>query len=229
MARQPPGSDRAVVRQLAFVRGLHRRHRAGFRRGDINQLPGARFLAAGNIEVVANQKQERLLPGKRMGAEHRVAIAQRRGLLDELNAIDVRSGGGGKRTLSPGAITRPISSMPACRTSSSRMVRADLDWPSRSTSDCSGRRRWSRPAAVMTALRIFTGEKHKKQMTALQVKSNRSNGTVWWGEATDEPILACQSEVTAAARTLAPPNCTLLHVATTTHDLIISYHHIKIR
>src|SRR5436190_2062478 len=49
-----------------------------------------------------------------------------------------------KALRSPGQITSPISSMPAWSTSSSRIMRADLVWPSRSTSVCSGRLRWLR-------------------------------------------------------------------------------------
>ena len=50
-----------------------------------------------------------------------------------------------------------VASAPALTTSSMIICSADFCSPSRSTSACSGRRFWLRPAAVMTAFLIFTG------------------------------------------------------------------------
>ena len=53
--------------------------------------------------MIAHQKHERFVAGKLPRTRHRVPVAQRRGLLDELNAIGVRTGSGGKGTLVAGA------------------------------------------------------------------------------------------------------------------------------
>jgi hypothetical protein len=226
LADQPPGSDRAVMRKLAFVRCLHRRHRAGLRRGNINQLPGARFLTVGNIEVVTDQKQERLASGERMGAEHRVSIAERFRLLDELNAIDVRSGGRRKRTL----IARGNHQADFLDTGLQDFFKQDGE--RRFGLAIAVHQRLQRQAALVPAgggddsfadfhgrggwlsqITVFMGceAEHRERMAARQVKSNRSSGTVWCSV---EPAARINRRT---APTLQPE-----------HDFL-TYHHIKMR
>ena len=102
-ARQPPRAHCAVVRQLAFMGGLHRRDRAGFGGRNFQQLPGAGIFISADVKMVADQEQERLVAGKLTRTGHGVAVTQRRGLLDEMDAIGVRAGGGGKSALVAGA------------------------------------------------------------------------------------------------------------------------------
>ena len=56
--RQPPARH-AIIRQFAFVRGLHGGNGAGFRRGDLDQLPRATAILPAQIKMIADQQQER--------------------------------------------------------------------------------------------------------------------------------------------------------------------------
>ena len=54
--------------------------------GDFRQLLGAAFLGAADIEMVAHQVQERVLPDEITGAQNGMAVAERLGLRDETEA-----------------------------------------------------------------------------------------------------------------------------------------------
>ena len=76
-------ADGAVVGQLALVCRLHRRDRALLGGGDLHELRGARLGDPADAEVVADDQQERLAWMNFPGAPHRVAVSERRRLLDE--------------------------------------------------------------------------------------------------------------------------------------------------
>jgi len=87
-------ADRAIVGELAFMRGLHGGDGAVFRPGNLDELLGAAFLRGAQVEMVADEQEERVFSAKRRGAMHGVRIAQRGGLLDERQAPGMRPGGG---------------------------------------------------------------------------------------------------------------------------------------
>ena len=87
-------ANRPVVRQLALVRRLHGGHGAILRPGDLDQLlRGA--LAAADVEMVADQQQERNAARKLTRASDRVPVAEGRALFDEPEPPALPAGGGG--------------------------------------------------------------------------------------------------------------------------------------
>jgi len=101
-------ADRAVVGQLAFMRGLHGGDGAVFRPGNLHELLGAAFLRGAQVEMVANEEEERIVPAKGGGAVDGVRVAQRGGLFDERESAGVRPRGGPVGDLIAGLITTPI-------------------------------------------------------------------------------------------------------------------------
>jgi hypothetical protein len=72
---QPPADD-PVVRQLAFVRCLHRGNRTRLGGGHSEQLLGAAFRFVAQVKVIADQKEKRLAAAKFPRAEDGMPIAQ---------------------------------------------------------------------------------------------------------------------------------------------------------
>jgi Uncharacterized protein conserved in bacteria len=72
-----------------LVRGLHGGHRAVLLGRDLDELLRTAAHFSADVEVVADQQQERLLPDELRRAQHGVAIAKRLLLLDELKAFGV--------------------------------------------------------------------------------------------------------------------------------------------
>ena len=85
-------TDRAVEGQLAFMRGLHGGHAAILGGGSLDELLGATLLRSAQVKMIAYEQQERRFAGELASAKHRMAVAERRGLLDEPEALGVRSG-----------------------------------------------------------------------------------------------------------------------------------------
>ena len=77
-------TDRSVVGEFAFVGGLNRRDGTVFGAGDFDELLGAGFGSVLDVEVVADQEQERLRSREFAAAQHGVAVAARRILGDEV-------------------------------------------------------------------------------------------------------------------------------------------------
>ena len=90
-----PSADRTVEGQLALVRRLHGGDAAILRSGGFDELLGAALLRAAEVEMIADEEQERILAHELPAAMHRVTVAERRGLFDELDAFRVRAGGRG--------------------------------------------------------------------------------------------------------------------------------------
>jgi hypothetical protein len=77
---------------------VSRRHRgdsAVLGGGDADELLGAALLGVGDGEVVADEVEEGFAVGEGLGGEEGVAVAARRGLLNELKPRGVFAGGGG--------------------------------------------------------------------------------------------------------------------------------------
>ena len=98
-----PSADRTVEGQLALVRRLHGGDAAILRSGGFDELLGAPLLRAAEVEMIADEEQERILAHELPAAMHRVTVAERRGLFDELDALGVRAGGRGVGGLIAGA------------------------------------------------------------------------------------------------------------------------------
>ena len=56
--------------------GLHRRNSGVLGRGNLDQLLCTPFFSAADVQVIAHQKQERLLFGKIPGAEDCMTVAR---------------------------------------------------------------------------------------------------------------------------------------------------------
>ena len=96
-------ADRAVVRQLAFVRGLHRRDRTILRAGNAHELLRATLLSGAEVKMIAHEQQERVAPAKLRCAMHRVRVAEGLRLRDEAEPRRVRSRGRAIRGFVAGA------------------------------------------------------------------------------------------------------------------------------
>ena len=102
-AVQSPGADGAVKREFAFVRRLHGGNHARFSSGNFHELLRAGLRAARDVEMIADEQQERFSAGETVRALDRVAVAKRRGLLDKLQARGVCAGSGREGLLITGA------------------------------------------------------------------------------------------------------------------------------
>src|SRR5262249_13228504 len=85
----------AIVGKFAFVGGLNGRNRAIFSGGDLDQLLSGALFATADIEMIADQKEERFAANKLTRAVNRISISAWLGLLDELQVRALASGGGG--------------------------------------------------------------------------------------------------------------------------------------
>src|SRR5262249_60860406 len=85
---------RAIIRRFAFVRRLARKNRTFLCRGDGGYLSRATFRPAANIQVVADEQQERFSADEFARAEYRVAVAARGCLLDKMKASGFAAGSG---------------------------------------------------------------------------------------------------------------------------------------
>ena len=101
--RHQAPANRAVIGQLALVRRLHGRDGAILHPRDLDQLLRGALGAAADVKMVADQQQERLGAGKFTRATHRVAVAERRRLLDEVEPAALPAGGSGISGFVPGA------------------------------------------------------------------------------------------------------------------------------
>jgi hypothetical protein len=81
--RHKRAADGAVVLELALVGRLDGGDGAGFRLGGIEKLACAALGRLGNVEVVADLEEKRLVADELAAAEHGVAVAKRCGLFDE--------------------------------------------------------------------------------------------------------------------------------------------------
>ena len=96
-------ADGAVVREHIFAGGLDGGDGAGFGAGDFHELLGAAPFFLAEVEVIADEVEERFTRGKRPGAEEGVSVAERGGLFDELEFALPIAGGGGIAALVAGA------------------------------------------------------------------------------------------------------------------------------
>src|SRR5438093_5607742 len=85
-------ADRAVEWQLALVGGLYRRHRAVFCRRNLDQLVSATLWRPTEVEMIADEEEERRFADEPAGAPNRMSVTQRRGLFDKLQPRCVASG-----------------------------------------------------------------------------------------------------------------------------------------
>ncbi len=83
---EPSAADRSVERELAFVGGLHRGHRAFFFQGGGQQLCSAGCFGPAEIKVVPDHQQERIIASEIRGTMDSVSIAKGFRLSDEPHA-----------------------------------------------------------------------------------------------------------------------------------------------
>src|SRR5262245_61642080 len=82
-ARHKVAPDRSIVRQLALMGRLHRRHRTIFGPGNLHELLRATLRRATDVKMISYQQQKRLAPDKLLRTANRVTVPERRFLLDE--------------------------------------------------------------------------------------------------------------------------------------------------
>ena len=87
-------ADGSVIRKLPLSRGLNSGNRALLALRRFQQLPDAGIFPVAQVEVIADEKQERFAAGETLRAENGMAVAERLGLLDELDLRQVRANGG---------------------------------------------------------------------------------------------------------------------------------------
>src|SRR5262245_3297638 len=93
-SRHQPSSDSAVEWEFAFVSGLDCGDAAVVGGSNLDQLLGASFGAAADVEMIADEQQEWHFPGELARTMDGVTVAEGSFLLDKLNAPGMRTGRG---------------------------------------------------------------------------------------------------------------------------------------
>jgi hypothetical protein len=154
LAADEPSAHRAVGRELALARGLHGGDRRVLRHGHVHELARATRRAVRDVQVIADQVEERVIADEVAAAEHRVAVAARLRLRHEPHPGAERTAGLAVR----GLVARADDDAELLDPGAGGLLEDDAERglvsPSWSTSVCSGSDRWEGLAAVTSALRM---------------------------------------------------------------------------
>lgn len=101
--RDALAADGAVIRQHAFASGLNGGDGGGFGRGGFDELLGAALIRVADVEVIADEMEKRRGADELAGTVQRVAVTERRGLLNELQPPRERAGCRAERIRRAGA------------------------------------------------------------------------------------------------------------------------------